>query len=185
MRLVDKSGCLQLGGNAYPVAEHLVGKKVTVRFDPFDLSRIRLYENGEFTRSLEPQTLVNRTFRKAMPRRKDKGIQLESSTSYRKQVSRDYKDRVQKTLASVQGQSDNPLLSQLDFIVELRQGLENRELTPAESSLAQAFFRSNAPLSTMLVRNALQKAVEAKGAQRHLRFYLDAVRVARQEGKAS
>lgn len=185
VRSVDKSGCIQLGGNAYPVAEHLVGRKVTVRFDPFDLSRIRLYENGEFTQSLEPQTLLQRTFRKAVPRRKDKGTQLESSTNYRKQLSGDYKDSVEKTLAFVQGQPNNPLLSQLDFLNELRQGLGNREFTPTEVSLAEQFFRRNAPLSRGLVRRALLRSMEAKGGQLHLRYYLDAVRAARQEDRAS
>ena len=185
VRGVDKSGCLQLGGNSYPVSEHLVGRKVTVRFDPFDLSRIRLYENGEFTQSIEPQTLVHRTFRKALARGKDESNQLESSTNYRKQVSGEYKDSVQKTLGFVQGQPDNPLLSQSNFLTELKLGLDNRELTPTESALAEQFFRSNAPLSQKLVRGSLQKAVETKGPRRHLRFYLDAIRVARQEGKAS
>lgn len=185
VRCVDKSGCIQLGGNAYPVAEHLVGRKVTVRFDPFDLSRIRLYENGEFTQSLEPQTLVQRTFRKAVPRRKDKGEQLESSIKYRKQLSDDYKDSVQKTLSFVQGQPDNPLLSQLDFLNELKQGLQNRELTPTEVLLAAQFFRRNAPVSTGLVQGALQRAVASKGTGLHLRYYLDAVRAARGEERAS
>ena len=58
-RRVDKSGCIYLSGNTYPVAEHLVGKEVVVRFDPFDLSRVRLYEGGVCSQILEPQSLVS------------------------------------------------------------------------------------------------------------------------------
>lgn len=44
------------------MAEHLVGREVTVRFDPFDLSRVRLYEGDQCSQVLEPQTLVSQTW---------------------------------------------------------------------------------------------------------------------------
>ena len=46
-RKVDKSGCVRMDGNAYPVVEYLVNQKVSVRFDPFDLSSIRVHHKGK------------------------------------------------------------------------------------------------------------------------------------------
>ena len=182
VRLVDKSGCIKLSGNAYPVAEHLVGHKVMVRFDPFDLSRVRLYENGIFSQALEPQTLVNRTFRKARSGRREKPRQLDSSTNYRKQVERDHQNSVEKTLEAVQsGGNRGPLVTLSEFLALLSSGLEQRELTVSERLLAEQFFHSNAPLAQFLVRQSLLQSVDAKGSRRHLRYYLEAVRRARQE----
>ncbi len=182
-RRVDKSGCIQLSGNAYPVAEHLVGREVVVRFDPFDLSRIRLYEQGRFSQLLEPQSLVSRTFRKALPRKK-KGdpTTLGSSSAYRERVSRNFRDRAQDTASQVRGR-DNGCLSQGQFISLLEENLGTRRLTEAETKCVADFYARQAPFLATLVHRALQNAVEAKGSGRHLRYYLDAIQEARLDGR--
>lgn len=179
-RRVDKSGCIQLSGNAYPVAEHLVGREVEVRFDPFDLSRIRLYENGRFAQVLEPQTLTSMTFRKALPREKKGESRLDSSANFRDQVRKDFRKRAQHVVSQVRGKR-NPCLELSEFCAQLQMGLPGRQLTVAETKSAEDFFVRNAPLTEALVSNALLRAVEAKGTGRHVRYYLDFIQAARLE----
>lgn len=45
-RLVTKCAQVSLQGNKYEVDPHLVGRKVTLKFDPFDLSRIEVFFKG-------------------------------------------------------------------------------------------------------------------------------------------
>lgn len=183
-RRVDKSGCIQLSGNAYPVAEHLVGREVVVRFDPFDLSRVRLYENGRFAQLLEPQTLTNRTFRKALKKRKEPDSTLKSSATLRDQVRKQFRERAGRVVSQVRGAQD-PCLDNAGFLLQLQLGLANRLLTETEIKWAGDFFARNAPLTERQVDEALSRAVEAKGSARHIRYYLDAVQSHRLEERAA
>ena len=179
-RQVDKSGCIQLGGNLYSVAEHLVGQEVTVRFDPFDLARVRLYEAGRFTETLEPQTLVSRTYRKAHRKEIDKSA-LPSSSNYRKRLSKEVSEQAQEVQKLARG-SRGSCLTQAEFLTVVSTTLgADREFTHAESNLANDFFLRNAPLAENTVRSALRKAIEAKSNALHLRYYLEAIRAGRME----
>ena len=46
-RTVDKTGCLNLNGKLYDAGSEWVRKKVTVRFDPFNLEEIHLWHGGK------------------------------------------------------------------------------------------------------------------------------------------
>jgi putative transposase len=184
-RKVDKSGCVRIEGNSYPVAEHLVNQKVSIRFDPFDLSIIRIYSKRRFVCTATPQTLVSHTYRKAQPRRIEKPAPLESATLYRKQLSEGYRQEVSAVLA--QGRppkNDTDCLTRPELAAVLVEVL-GRPLTVQEGTMVADFFLKCAPFPTRLVRTALQFAVEDKGRERHLRFYLDAVKQARRGEAAS
>ena len=45
-RKVRKDGCIELQGNRYQVDPHLAGRKLELRFDPFDLSRMEIFLEG-------------------------------------------------------------------------------------------------------------------------------------------
>lgn len=48
-RKADKAGCVQLTGNSYEIDLELAGRKVLLRYDPFDLSLIQVwYENRRY-----------------------------------------------------------------------------------------------------------------------------------------
>jgi putative transposase len=184
-RRVDKSGCIQLSGNLYSVAEHLVGQEVTVRFDPFDLTRVRLYEGGSFSQTLEPQTLVSRTFRKAQRKEEEKAGPLESSGQYRKIISERHRDQAQNVQARLRGPHGS-CLTESQFLTLLTDSLGcARQLTAVESTLVREFFPRNAPLGGAQVEAALAKAIAAKGPSLHLRYYLEAIKASRSEGQVS
>jgi transposase InsO family protein len=46
-RTVDKTGCLSLNGNVYEAGTEFSRKRVIVRFDPFDLEEIQLWQGNE------------------------------------------------------------------------------------------------------------------------------------------
>jgi len=183
-RKVDKSGCVQLGSNVYAAGEHLVGRTVTVRFDPFDLARVRLYLGGRFIEVLEPHKLESRTYRKALPRRIEKAGPLESSRAFKEQVSKGYRREVESVLEQTRsaGVPTEACLTRVELAALLVGGLGGRHLTVAEAAQVADFFHKHAPLRGDLVREALGRAIEEKGPNRHLRFYLDAVRRVRLEG---
>jgi putative transposase len=45
-RRVRKDGCIELQGNRYEVDAHLAGRKLELRFDPFDLSHLEVFLDG-------------------------------------------------------------------------------------------------------------------------------------------
>jgi putative transposase len=177
-RLVDKTGCIHLSGNAYPVSEHLVGQKVQVRFDPFDISRVRLYEGGALSQILEPQTLVSQTFRKAKKQQKETPASRKSSVDYREQMSAEVRARTNDTLRQVRGDRTS-FLSQAEFFAMFQTHLAGRNLSSAEARSVESFLAKNAPLGAADVEAALATAVEDKGTRRHLRFYLDRIQSTR------
>jgi hypothetical protein len=46
-RTVDKTGCFSLNGKLYDAGAELRRKKVTIRFDPFNLEEVQLWHGGE------------------------------------------------------------------------------------------------------------------------------------------
>lgn len=53
-------GIVRLSGNGYQVTDHsLLGKSIEARFDPFDLSRVFVYNNGVFKQIAYPARMNN------------------------------------------------------------------------------------------------------------------------------
>ncbi len=179
-RTVDRTGCVSLEDNNYPVPEYLVGQKVALRFEPFDLSRVRVFHKGVYVDTVAPYEMTSNTFRKALPRRLETPAPLESATAYREQLSRSWRQRLQGLVSpSSTRDPGTDCLTRSEFVALLSERLGGRVLTPAEGYAAADFFVRYAPLQQHVVETALRLAVEEKGAGRHLRFYLDTIRAAR------
>lgn len=179
-RVVDRTGCVDLEGNSYPVPEHLVGQKVALRFDPFELSRVRIYHGGVYVDTVAPYEMTSNTFRKALPRRLETPAPLESASTYREQLTRRFRERLQAVITpSNTRDPGTDCLTRAEFAALLSERLGGRTFTPAEGYAAADFFVRYAPLQQHKVEAALRIAVEEKGTGRHLRFYLDAIRAAR------
>lgn len=184
-RTVDKSGVFKLDGNAYPVSEHLVREKVQVRFEPFDLEKVRVYHNGVFVEVVSPEKLESRTYSKAIPRRHDKKAPLESSKAFRRQLSRAYEKQVKDTLSGLPDESAlQGLLSEQGFYELLKSVLSRQVLRVAEKNRAFKFFQEYAPISKEVAEKSLQTIVAEKGNRLHLRSYLRKIKegIASQKG---
>lgn len=181
-RTVDKSGVFKLDGNAYPVSEHLVRERVQVRFNPFDLEKIRVYHNGVFVETVSSEKLKSRTYSKAIPRRHDKRAPLESSKAFKKQVSEEYQNQVKQTLAALPDESSlQGFLSEQGFYELLSSVLSRQKLRVHELNQAHRFFQDYAPISKEVAERSLMDIVSEKGGKLHLRSYLRRI----QEGLAS
>jgi transposase InsO family protein len=53
-RKVDNTGCFKLQGIEYEAGIEYIGKKVDARYDPFDLSVLEIWYNGEFRKKASP-----------------------------------------------------------------------------------------------------------------------------------
>jgi putative transposase len=51
---VDKSGCISVNGVRYDVGVEYIRKKVLVRYDPFDLSVVEVWYEGEKKKLVSP-----------------------------------------------------------------------------------------------------------------------------------
>ena len=59
-RTINKYGRVKLKGNSYPVKSRAFGQVVKIRFDPFDLSKVFIYDNsGALIETSEPVSLKN------------------------------------------------------------------------------------------------------------------------------
>ena len=147
-RQVDRTGCVPLDGNDYPVPEHLVGQEVSLRFDPFDLSSVRVYHRGVYVDTVAPRTLTSHTFRKALPRQIEKPAPLESSQAFRDQVTRTWRNKHQ-ALAEQSGPRDSgtDCLTAPEFAGLLGSWLTNRILTPDEAEHHRRLLLALCPAS--------------------------------------
>ena len=144
---------------------------------------VRIHVKGAFVETAEPLTLTSHTFRKALPRRVEKPAPLESSESYRKRLSLGYRREVEAVQARARQEGrTSDCLNRAELAALVCESLGGRQLTMMEAAALADFFRRNAPLREDVTRRALQRAVEEKGMQRHLRFYLDAIRDMRLDG---
>lgn len=180
-RLVRKTATVSLCGNHYPVDARLVGQRVILLFDPFDLVQVHLVHRGQRVGTASPQQLVARTYNQAQPRRPTPPPEPLAS-------SRAFKDRlVSQAPPLPAGWQQLPLefsgqLTVAEFMAHLQAGLgAARPLSPEEQAEAEAFWRRHAPLQATSVTRALAAAVAAKGNDRHLSHYLEAIRHAHWE----
>jgi len=182
-RRVNKSGCIQIKGCEYPVEEHLVGRTLEVRFDPFDMSRVRIYLGGHFLHTAEPFKTQPHTDRKGESKKPMPPSPLVSAQTYRKKLSAGYQREIDSTLSRVRGSGqagDN--LTRAELAAVLFEALNGRQFSVKEGAAIADFFNRHAPLRLSVARTALMRAVDEKGTQRHLRFYLDVIGEARLEG---
>jgi putative transposase len=66
-RLVTKTATVSLFGNHYEVYPHLVGRRIELVFDPFDLTNINIRWGGRDLGSAVPQQIGRHTHPKAQP----------------------------------------------------------------------------------------------------------------------
>ncbi|WP_229776942.1 Mu transposase C-terminal domain-containing protein, partial [Alicyclobacillus cellulosilyticus] len=59
-RTADKASCVSLMGNTYEVDPELARQKVTLRYDPFDLTVIQVWSEGKRWPDAKPVDLIRR-----------------------------------------------------------------------------------------------------------------------------
>ncbi len=183
-RHVRKTGTISLAGNEYPTEPRLVGQRVVVRFDPFDLSSVRIVHHGAVVDAdARPTELVTRTFAKAQPAHDEPPKPLASSTAYKDRLVADAGERLAAwgTPAPAGGGTTAEA-----FALQMSALLGGRVFDAAERDLLAAFVRHQA-VRAEVVDRVVPGAVALKGTERPLPYYLDALveglRAARREAR--
>jgi hypothetical protein len=81
-RTVDKASQFSLQNNRYEVDPRLAGGKIQIRYDPFDLSVIQVWSDGQRFDDAQPHELVRQHDRRVKPRPENEVSLSRSGLSY-------------------------------------------------------------------------------------------------------
>jgi transposase InsO family protein len=173
-RQVTRTGDVQLAGNRYPVPAELVGQRVVVRYDPFDLAEVQIVLKGRLVGTFRPAQLVTRTFSKAQPRQ-EPPRHLDSATAFKQRLVSEVAARDQAWSSLAAGAPTTQ--TDAEFELQLADLLGGRLFSEAERQALAHFKRRYAPRPERTDR-AVMDAVAIKGIDRPLAYYLDAIEAA-------
>lgn len=175
-RTVHKSdGCVAVDGRRFLCDSSLRGRKVTVRYDPRDLSSVLVLMDGKRIQRAMPQPIGRvPADSPASPAPPPAG----TKTDYLAMLRADFDQRLldaAKPLAYADLRSVEPGFDESRFLQVLAD-LTDVRLRGTEAEEAHSFWASFGPLSESLVRVATEHAVRLRGRSRHVRVYLNAIR---------
>jgi transposase InsO family protein len=168
-----KDSCVAVEGCRFLCDATLRGHKITVRYDPRDLSSILLFVDGErFGRAL-PQP-VGKIAEPAPPPAPPAGPRTDYLALLRADYDRRLVEEARPTAYADLGALD-PGFDESRFVTVLAD-LTQARVRDAEAHETHAFWASFGPLPETLVRVALEHAVRLRGTGRHVRVYLAILR---------
>ncbi len=166
-------GCVSVEGHRFLCDSSLRGRKVTVRYDPAELSRVLVFVDGKRVGYAMPQPIgrpPKDTASSAAP--------AGPKTDYLAMLRADYDRRLveaARPLAYAELAAIDPGFDEARFL-EVLASVTDARVRGAEAEEAHAFWASFGPLAETLVRAALEHAVRLRGTGRHVRVYLAIVR---------
>ena len=166
-----KDACVSVLGRRFLCEAFLKGERVTVRYDPLDLSSVLVFVDGKRVQTAHPQPL------NAPPEPDPEPEKVARSVDYLALVRRDYDQRLlehAKPLAYADLDTD-PAFDR-DRFVSVVAGLAGLAPRPREKQALKAFWDTFGPLPEDLVRIGTEHAVRMHGRGRHTDVYLHAVR---------
>lgn len=173
-RIVNKKDAtVSVEGRRFLCDGALRGRKVTVRYDPRELSSVLVFVDGVRTQRAVPQP-IGKPDAPATPPPPPSG----PKTDYLGMVRADYDRRLVESLRPVAyadlGAMD-PGFDESRFFTVVAD-LTCARIRDAEADEVRAFWNTFGPLPERLVRTALDHAVRLRGTSRHVRVYLAILR---------
>lgn len=170
-----KDATVSVEGRRFLCDAALRGRKVTVRYDPRDLSSVLVFVDGVRTQRALPQP-IGRSEAGASP--PPPPPPTGPKTDYLAMVRADYDRRLVESVRPVAyadlGMLD-PGFDESRFFTVVADLTEAR-VRGAEADEVRAFWTTFGPLPERLVRTALDHAVRLHGTGRHVRVYLAILR---------
>lgn len=164
------TGTVSVDGRDYQASADLAGQEVEVRWSPRHCESVELWMLGEFietAREVKIQPWVE-----AGDKRLDEdlppGTPFESSKILMNSFRNDFAE------PGLLAKRSSELLSCGEFVQMCFNALE-RELVQQELDGLGDFFKRLAPIRRDLVQLALERAVQSKGGDMHIRFYLEQI----------
>jgi len=180
-RKVDKLGQISLTGLSFEVASFLVGKSVEIRYNPFDLTEVYIYQDGRLLQKAKQATLPRWNAAKkqsdAPPDSSDQpapsGIQHLAHLQNLHQQHK--KEQAQQLLGQTTPPSGKTPFTQAHFIKAVATVLKRQveELHANELQELEQAWNTCGPFQAPLVSTALAKAIIKKGPDQHISFYLE------------
>lgn len=102
-RSIDKFGCIRFQRNSYPIHALPVGAEVELRYNPFDLSEVRLYYQGNFHSILRASSLKRRAVLNVPEEKPSCGYSPEAAEYFRRirekatEISREQAEQLRYT----------------------------------------------------------------------------------------
>jgi transposase InsO family protein len=161
-RLVSKVHTFQLMGNLYEVPPELSGRTIEIRFNPFDLSRILVFENGAYLCRAQPASLPQPRHPKApkpLPR-----TSKPLSMSYLDTLLEKYEQHLKAEFGTLDFQKiESKRKASMEeakgnFVEALQQHL-GRRLGSVEIAAARGLHDELAPIDCALVTEVPRQAV--------------------------
>lgn len=103
-RRVDKTACFSFQGNRYEVAPELVGKKIEIRYDPFDLRHIKVFYQGKQYEDAVLHRLTREVDVRVTAER-DKPEAPKTGISYLRLLEQQHQNRVKAALGRIRFQN--------------------------------------------------------------------------------
>lgn len=172
MRTVHISTALvSVGRREYQAGREYAGREVQVRWNPERLDQIELWMDGRYVETAlfkERKPHVQRDWRLDEQAEDPKGKKNASSGEYCAALMADR----MSVMVKARGKND---LFKLDDFIELLLSQLGRELPFEEEErvVVAAAFKRLAPLERASTEDKLIRAIEDKGAEQHVRFYLE------------
>ena len=171
-RVHVRTGLISLESRTYQASPRLAGKIVQVRWHAGTPAEVEIWLDGkciELARTIAPNPNIDFARKHKPEINANQPPPLQSSRNYARNL-----------VSAHQGETEicpvvsNGYLSQEELLALFRQYLE-RELSTEEMSCLAEFFTRHTPLIQDIVVGSLTAAVSVKGADRHLRYYLEQI----------
>jgi putative transposase len=163
---VDKFGAVPLEGNRYAAGGDLRGRRVELRYDPFNLARVQLWVDGAFRGEIVPQALVEHV---AEPLRQDPPPDTQAGAtafSFLAQLRAEYEAELRHVAEDIPFRAAaRPAGPQLGLLVARLEELLGRALRPAEQHLLHTSWREHGPLAADLAADRLRPHLGRLGRQ--------------------
>lgn len=166
-RVHINTAIVSVDGRDYQASNDLAGQEVEVRWHPQQIESIELWMLNEFIEVAPAFKIKPWVEPKAQQEKDDApGIPFESSKLYMQNLQANSAD------TSAPMANGKELLACTEFVRLFKEGL-NREFVQEELNSLEGIFGRLAPLRRDIVANSLQRSIQVKGDELHLRFYLE------------
>ena len=188
-RTVSSTCLISYDGNSYETKPELADKKVQIRFNPFDLSRLYVYLNDEFHSEAKPFKFIAQQDKRVRSEKESKpkpDEEFKSSVDYFSALEEKAKgtkphqpvipiiNKNKKEPAS-EKQKEFPLkFSKGEFFEELTSHLGC--LSTRERKKVNQLWGEAGPFDSKLTKEAMDRGINFKGDSQHISYYLEAIR---------
>ncbi len=190
-RRVSKLGTVSIEGREFETETFLKGRKVEVRFNPLDLNQVYIYLDGRFLQKALPAKLArwNQSQKKSQAKNTQTDPPPQSGIKYLHHLKDQHHKQRQQDAQNLLPPPKNPKppsYTSAHFIKTIAQTLGKKldDLHATEVELIQSCWETCGPFPAPDVAIALGRAVVEKGANQHIDYYLDAIKLQHLKSKA-